>query len=123
MTRNQVLSICGGVAVLALAAVYYFYDPSQSTMAPRCMLNAMTGFLCPGCGSQRMLHALLHGDFIAAWHYNAFVICIFPLLGAMLFAAAFRPRFPRLYAFLNSVPMIVGISAAIVIWTIARNLA
>ena len=34
---------------------------------------------CPGCGSQRALHELLHGNLTSALRLNAFVVCSLPL--------------------------------------------
>ena len=110
------------IAVAVIAVLYFMFDPAASSMAPKCMFRTFTGLECPGCGSQRMLHALLHGDIRAAWGYNPFLMCMFPLLGAMLFSAGARLRFPRLYAALNSMPVIICICVSILAWTIWRNL-
>lgn len=122
MTRRRILLLSLIPAVVAALAFYYAVDPAQSGLAPRCVINALTGYLCPGCGSQRMLHALLHGDLASAWHHNAFLLCFLPLLAVMAFSSATRIRHPRLYMALNSIPMIIFISAAITVWTVARNL-
>ncbi|MDE5840938.1 MAG: DUF2752 domain-containing protein, partial [Muribaculaceae bacterium] len=57
---------------LALAAVYYFFDPVEAGWMPRCIWKVTTGTDCPGCGSQRMAHALMHGDIAGAWRANAY---------------------------------------------------
>ncbi len=110
------------VIIVAVAAVYFFVDPSASRWVPKCAFHEITGYDCPGCGSQRMLHALLHGDFAAAWHANAFIICAAPLLVLMLCSAALRARYPRLYAWLNSPLMIAAITLSLLLWTVLRNL-
>lgn len=40
----------------------------------------MTGFTCPGCGSTRGLHSLLHGDVVAAFEFNPLLILSLPFL-------------------------------------------
>lgn len=124
MTRKGLI-IRWLLAAAAIAAIvlYLLFDPSESSLAPKCMLHVVTGFECPGCGSQRMLHALLNGNFREAWHYNAFVMCLIPVLALMGAASLMRTRTPRLYNALNSVPVIVILSASVVIWTLYRNLA
>lgn len=39
-------------------------------MFPSCPLRVWTGWLCPGCGTLRAMHALLHGHLGAAMHDN-----------------------------------------------------
>jgi hypothetical protein len=39
---------------------------------------------CPGCGSLRGLHALLHGEIRQALAYNALAILAFPLIVAWI---------------------------------------
>src|SRR6266513_4699752 len=72
-------------AVAALAAtvlfvILFFFSPSQYPFYPRCPLHAMTGLHCPGCGSLRAVHSLLHGDIGAALHFNALLILSLPFL-------------------------------------------
>ncbi len=110
------------VGLLLIGAAYYFFDPASSGFAPKCPVYTVSGFLCPGCGSQRMLHSLLHGDLRAAWEYNPFLLLAMPVIALYIFSAATRRRFPTLYARLNSLPAIGLICAAIVLWTILRNI-
>lgn len=71
----------GGLAIFFL----YLFDPVRSGVYPICLLHAWTGLYCPGCGSLRALHCLLHGDLAAALRFNA----LFVLL--VLIAAAAWP--------------------------------
>src|SRR5882724_8290263 len=68
--------------LLAAAAslLLFFFEPGRYAFYPRCLFHQTTGLLCPGCGSLRAMHELLHGHVIAAVHLNAlFVICIPPV--------------------------------------------
>lgn len=38
-----------------------------------CWFNLLTGYLCPGCGGTRSFYALMNGDIISSFEYNAFV--------------------------------------------------
>ena len=72
-----------GVAVLlvVLAAVVYFtFDPSQAGFFPRCTFLTLTGYKCPGCGTQRMIYHLLHGHVLKAISYNYFASLLIPYL-------------------------------------------
>jgi hypothetical protein len=41
---------------------------------PKCPIHAVTGLLCPGCGTQRAIIALSRGDFETALHLNALLL-------------------------------------------------
>jgi len=70
----------GAVTVCAMGIVVYFVvDPTKVSIFPQCMFHQITGWDCPGCGAQRALHQLLHGNFIAALRLNAMFILSLPL--------------------------------------------
>lgn len=109
--------------LLPLVGILYFiFDPAESRLAPKCMFHMLTGWECPGCGSQRMLHALLHGDLQGAWQANPFVLCMIPWLAVMMLAAGMRLHAPRFYAVVNSLPAIIITALALLAWGIIRNL-
>ncbi len=56
------------LAVVAMFCWYYYTHDPLGGKAPRCLFKLITGYECPGCGSQRAFHSLLHGDIAAAWH-------------------------------------------------------
>lgn len=112
----------GGIAVAAIIlALYFAFDPGSELFAPKCPLLMATGLKCPGCGSQRMLHALLHGDIAAAWRYNALLFLLVPFLIALGVASARRRSWPRFYRVMNSIPVIVAVTSAIIGWFVLRN--
>lgn len=43
-----------------------------------CMFRELTGLLCPGCGSGRVLRALARADVAAAWRANPLVVLALP---------------------------------------------
>jgi hypothetical protein len=55
-----------GALTLALAA----FDPATTWWFPSCPFHAITGWLCPLCGSLRAAHALLRGAPFAALAFN-----------------------------------------------------
>lgn len=110
------------MAVAAIAAAIYFaFDPMESPWMPKCMLHALTGLDCPGCGSQRAIHALLHGDIGAALRANALLVASIPFLLLMLYAELFRNRVPRLFRLIYR-PLSVWIMLIVIVgWGIIRN--
>jgi hypothetical protein len=68
-------------ATLAVGATYLFiFEPGKSGFFPICPFRALTGFTCPGCGSTRGLHRLLHGDVVAAFQFNPLLVLALPFL-------------------------------------------
>lgn len=68
-------------ATLAAGATYLFiFEPGKTGFFPVCPFRAITGFTCPGCGSTRGLHRLLHGDVVAAFEFNPLLILSLPFL-------------------------------------------
>lgn len=105
-------------AVAVLCVYYYLVDPSDGG-TPRCMLRLLTGYDCPGCGSQRALHALLHGRIAQAWSFNPAIFFAVPL--AALYAAI--DHLPPFLARILRAPLfILSVAALIALWWIARNL-
>src|SRR5688572_25498566 len=66
---------------LAAGTAYLFiFEPGRSGFFPACLFRLMTGFVCPGCGSTRGLHALVHGDLLTAFKFNPFMVLALPVL-------------------------------------------
>ena len=63
----------------AAAVVLYVFDPATAGFYPPCLFRSLFGFQCPGCGSLRAAHQLLHGDVAAAWALNRTVVVALPL--------------------------------------------
>lgn len=112
-----------GIGIAAAAVVLRVGDPAAGGF-PRCPFHAATGLYCPGCGSQRGLHALLTGDIPAAFGYNAFMVLALPVLLYVFFSWAARsfggPTLPTVrppLLFLKVLPALV-----MAFW-VARNLS
>jgi Protein of unknown function (DUF2752) len=76
MNFNKILL---AVLALSITAFYFFWNPAETHFLPSCPFKNITGFYCPGCGGQRAFHALLHGDFIEAFHDNLLIFIVVPI--------------------------------------------
>ena len=98
-------------------ALLYRFDPATTGYFPPCPVRALTGFQCPGCGTTRALHALLHGDFAAAFRFNPMLFIVTAVLLPAL-VSVLRGRTPRYVA---QPWFAVCVTTAVVAWWIARN--
>lgn len=89
---------------------------------PKCPVHLFTGWECPGCGSQRAIHALLHGDIAEAFAFNAFMVILLPYVIILSVAELNSRKWPRLYKLFLHPVVIYGLMAATVGWTIVRNI-
>jgi hypothetical protein len=81
MSRTVIIVMIGlGVAMAAALAVLFLFNPTNHAFYPVCMFHQITGLNCPGCGSTRALHELLHGHVLAALRCNALVLLTLPFL-------------------------------------------
>ncbi len=101
--------------MLALAA-YAAFDPAAAGFFPRCPIRALTGLLCPGCGAQRALHALLHGDVAGAFSHNV----LLPVALVLTAVATARPPRRPAGGYLRA-RWVWGLVALVVAYTVLRN--
>ena len=76
--RSTVIAIW---SVLAAGAAYLFvFEPGKTGFFPICLFRFFTGFTCPGCGTTRALHAILHGHFLTAFMLNPLFLLAIPFI-------------------------------------------
>jgi hypothetical protein len=108
--RTAAVAVALGCAVLVL----FTFDPLTSSVFPPCPLHALTGLLCPGCGSVRAMHRLVHGDLCGALSMNPLMVASLPFLALLACRRSwcYRPWLPWLslgilvaYGALRNVPI------------------
>jgi hypothetical protein len=114
-------------AVLGLLMLLALRDPNRAGSYPICPVRLVTGgLLCPGCGSMRMLHASLQGNFLVAARLNPLGFAFLPMIGwlvvdlfAALLAGQHLPRsrlHPRMIWLLLVVILAYAISRNVFPW-------
>jgi len=123
MTRSRWLAAMVA-AVAVAAAVLRAFDPATSGIFPPCPVRYLTGWYCPGCGSLRALHQLLHGNWRAAWAMNPLMIVLLPFLlyGSASFLV-FETRGRGLPQPFLRAAWIQALCGAIILFGIMRNLS
>jgi hypothetical protein len=111
------ISLLTGVVVLA--GLLYIFDPAVCKLFPPCPFYAITGFYCPGCGSQRALHDILHLNLAGAIANNLLVIPAIIIIIYHLLYLTIKPKHQNILYY-NSTPWII-LGIIIVFW-ILRNI-
>ena len=76
--RSTVIAIWS--VLLAGVAYLFVFEPGKTGLFPVCLFRFLTGYQCPGCGSTRAMHQLLHGHIVAAFMLNPFFLVAIPFL-------------------------------------------
>lgn len=67
------------LGLVAAILILYEFDPAEGRY-PVCPFHYLTGLHCPGCGTLRALHQLLHGNVAAALSLNLLSTIAIPIL-------------------------------------------
>ncbi|MBR5685278.1 MAG: DUF2752 domain-containing protein [Muribaculaceae bacterium] len=118
--RRSLILVIAIALLLVFCFIYYALDPSTSEVFPQCYFLSLTGYKCPGCGTQRAIHALLHGDVAGAFRYNALLVIAIPWIAFCLFVESRRTRNPRLYARFNPELLMLLFLALVLMWWLLR---
>ena len=111
-------------SIVGLLTIYYFNNPSEHSFFIPCPFKFATGYHCPGCGSQRAIHQLLHLDIAAAFRLNPLMVLSLPLifwgLGIMIWNYIYQTEY-RVWLFYNKY-FIYGYFGLAVVYWVVRNL-
>lgn len=103
--------------------IYWRFNPVESVWMPQCWFYRLTGWECPSCGSQRALHALLHGKFNEAWKFNRFLVISTPYLLAVAWSTLVKDTVSRTCREIVQHPTVMKIYfVLIILWWIVRNI-
>jgi hypothetical protein len=77
--------LSGAVGLTAVFLILFLFDPARVPIYPVCLFHRLTELNCPGCGSLRALHQLLHGNLPAALRLNAMLVLSLPIFAGLAF--------------------------------------
>lgn len=120
MKRNTFLI---GLVCLLIVILYFLFDPSNSIYFPKCPFKLLTSYDCPGCGSQRALHHLLHFEFAKAFALNALLVLSLPyvVFGLIYQNTSLKEKWPSIQTYLFGKLAIYFWFIVILLWWIVRN--
>ncbi len=114
-----IASVFGG-----LFLTYFLFNPSLHSFFVPCPFKYLTGYHCPGCGSQRAIHQLLHGDLLSAFRLNPLMILSLPLifwgLGTMVWNFIYDTKL-RVKLFYSNLFIYTYFGVVLIYW-IVRNI-
>jgi len=79
---REVQLLLAGVMTVLGGLILFLFDPTRYPFYPVCAFHQVTGLLCPGCGSLRAMHQLLHGNLATAFHFNPLLVVTLPIAAA-----------------------------------------
>lgn len=111
------------LGISLIAVLFFFLNPNEHVIFPRCVFYSFSGYYCPGCGSQRAIHSLLHLN-IAGVVQNNFLFL--PAVAAIIYHFLhsvlnrwFNWRLPNIFYMKNTPWVIFSI---IMLFWLLRNL-
>ena len=69
------------IVLLGVLSFYFLFNPSEYSFFPKCPFHSITGLYCPGCGSQRAIHEILHLNILEGLKHNFLIIILIFILG------------------------------------------
>ncbi len=112
------------LALGGIIIIYSYFNPAQHSFFIPCPFNYVTGFHCPGCGSQRAVHQLLHLNILEALRLNPLLILSLPLIflgvGVQIWNYIFETQY-RINLFYNN-KFIYGYFIVVILYWILRNI-
>jgi Protein of unknown function (DUF2752) len=119
---NFGLKIILVIVILGMLSLYFFWNP-EVDIFPKCPFYSLTGIYCPGCGSQRATHQILHGYFIEGLRHNYLIGLLGIILVYELFVFVANKFFMKsIYNLLHNSKITIGILIIIILFWILRNI-
>ena len=126
MSKRFKYTIGAAITLLFIAALYIFYsiNPETHPLFPKCPFLVATGLECPGCGSQRAMHQLLHLNIAAAFRQNPLIVLYLPyvVLGIYLEYFGGNKKMPLVRNTFYGKKAAIIILISIVLFWISRNI-
>ena len=116
------------LTLVIVAGIYLYgnYNPEEFRFYPKCPVYLLTGYKCPGCGSQRAFYHLFQGNFTTAFQYNPFMMLLIPYILSGIYleyiANRTKPSIVRIREILFGNWAILVLAVIIILYTIARNI-
>lgn len=122
--KHPILIIIILTLIVIIAGMFFYINPEESQLFPKCYFYRITGYKCIGCGTQRALHHLFHLRITQALSHNPLIVLSFPYAGLLIYNQYLggKEKHPKLDRALSSSTSIYIVLTIIAIYWIARNI-
>jgi len=114
------------IPVFFITRYYYLNDPGitqEGTVFAVCPFHHVTGLHCPGCGSQRAIHDILHIRILEAIKHNALLVLVSLILFNKAYALLTHKYAPSYHYDLNGKSWFTySIVIAVMLFWVLRNI-
>ena len=127
--RKKRISIGLSLVFTFISCIYLYtrFNPEDNRFFPKCPIHLLTGYLCPGCGSQRAFYHLLQGNITTAFKYNPLALLIVPYILTGIYieyvANKTNPRIANIRKLLFGKWAAIILGLILIVYTIVRNQA
>jgi len=122
--QERQLRLVINAAIIIFIIILYSLFAAPVIQLLKCPFYTITGFYCPGCGSQRAIAALLHGETGKAIHYNVLLVASLPFLlysGVVAVVNTLRKKPVTQYFFYSKTFAFITLGVILAFW-ILRNI-
>lgn len=117
-----IFSIIFFLAVIVWLIFWYFVIPGSSRLQPPCAFYVATGLYCPGCGSTRATHALLHGHLLQSLRFHPLFAPLLPFVLFLLFRFFYTGFTGKEIRIPGSKILYFALAVLIILFAILRNI-
>lgn len=112
------------LTALVIAILYNLNPAENNNIYPPSLSREWGGFYCPGCGTLRALHQLLHGNWRAALRFNPLLVICLPYFFYWIIPYFFQYFYEiKLYSINHKNKQILGIITVCLAYGLLRNIS
>ena len=111
------------VIILLITGYYFFLNPyEQEYFFISCPFYKITGYQCPGCGSQRAFHELLHLRIFEAIKQNVLFVLAIPYVLLIFYTSFHQEKYQKLRQILMGNKTLLILLVVAILFGVLRNL-
>ncbi len=111
------------VIILVVVGYYFLLNPyEQEYFFISCPFYQISGYQCPGCGSQRAFHELLHLRIFEAIKQNVLFVLAIPYVLLIFYTSFHQEKYQKLRQILMGNKTLLILLVVAILFGVLRNL-